>query len=282
MIRIVTDNASDITVEEAKAMNIELVPLTINFEDESFQQKTATDYDLFYHKLAKVQTLPTTSRPLPEAFLSHFESAKSAGDEVLALTIDAGLSGTMERAQLARDLSGYGEKITVMDSKQAIMSQRMVVEFAVALRDAGATMSELVCAIEDLRERIVVCGVIDTLKYLKMGGRVPKTMAFIGEAIGIKPIIILGENGLDELAKKRGTLAGEKRLWQEMDKSPLDKEMPTYFGYTLNQDISENFRQKTIARYDLKQTGLFPIGGVIGTHVGPNGIGLAFVRKNKA
>ncbi|HIY56735.1 MAG TPA: DegV family protein [Candidatus Tetragenococcus pullicola] len=279
MIRIITDNASDITVEEAKKMTVEIVPLTINFEDESVQQKTAADFDNFYRKLETVQTLPSTSRPSPEDFLKHFEKAKEAGDEVLVLTIDAGSSGTLESAELARGLSGYSEKITIMDSKQAIMSQRLVVEQAAKLRDAGANMQEIVVYIKDLRERIVVCGVINTLKYLKMGGRVPKTMAFIGEAIGIKPIIILGDNGLDELAKKRGMLAGEKRLWQEMDKFPLDKELPTYFGYTLNREISENYRQKTIERYDLTKTGIFPIGGVIGTHVGPNGIGLAFVRK---
>lgn len=279
MIQIITDNASDITVEEAEEMNIKLVPLTINFENESFQQKTAADFDIFYRKLETVDTLPTTSRPSPEAFLKYYEEAKAAGDEVLVLTIDAGLSGTMESAVLARDLSGYAEKITVMDSKQAIMSQRLVVEEAVRLRDAGSTMKEITTYIKDLRERIVVCGVINTLKYLKMGGRVPKTMAFIGEAINIKPIIILGKNGLDELAKKRGMRGGEKRLWEEMDKAPLDKELPTYFGYTLNKDISEDYRQKTIARYNLEKTGIFPIGGVIGTHVGPNGIGLAFVRK---
>lgn len=280
MIQIVTDNASDITVEEAKKMNIKLVPLTISFGDENFQQKSSTDFDNFYRKLETVDKLPTTSRPTPEAFLRYYEEAKEAGDEVLVLTIDAGLSGTIESALLAKRLSDYAEKITVMDSKQAIMSQRLVVEEAVRLRDSGASMQEIVDYLKDLRERIVVCGVINTLKYLKLGGRIPKTLAFFGEAIKIKPIIILGENGLEALDKKRGILAGEKRLWKEMDKVTLDLDLPTYFGYTLNSDISEDYRQRTIARYGLKKTGLFPISGVIGTHVGPNGIGLSFVSKH--
>lgn len=274
-----TDSAADITLEEAQELQIDIVPLTITFKEEVMKQETTEDFTEFYQKLKTVDQLPVTSQPSPERYLTVFEQAQERGEEVLVLALSSGLSGTYESACLAREMSSYKEHITVVDTKQAILTQRMLVEYAVRLRDAETPLEEIVEKVNDVKDRMVVCGVINTLKYLKMGGRIPRSMAFIGEALNIKPVIILQDGQLKELAKKRGIAGGKKSLLQELTKQPVDAAFPVYFGYTLNSQKGKEFMEETIEQYGLENTQMAPIGGVIGTHVGPDGIALAFVRE---
>lgn len=282
MIKIITDSAADITLAEAEDLNIQIVPLTITFEGTELKQETEEDYDQFFQQLITATKLPITSRPSPEAYLHFFEQAEKEEVDVLVLTLSSGLSGTYESAVLARELSSYKDRIHVVDTKQAILTQRMLVQYAVQLRDAGETVESIITQVEDVRERMVVCGVVNTLKYLKMGGRIPKSLAFIGETLKIKPIIILKDTKLGELAKKRGVASGKKRLHEELEKEPLDPAFPVHFGYTLNREQGEVFMQETIEKYSLTNSKMHPVGGVIGTHVGPNCLALAFVRKKSS
>ncbi|WP_227872558.1 DegV family protein [Jeotgalibaca ciconiae] len=279
MIRIVTDSAADITLAEAEKLEIEIVPLKITFEGTELKQETEADYDEFFEKLKVASELPITSRPSPNQYIEIFKDAEKKGQEVLVLTLSSGLSGTYESAVLAQKMSTYKEHIRVVDTKQAILTQRMLVEYALKLRDSGENLEAIVNKIEDVRERIVVCGVVDTLKYLKMGGRIPKSLAFIGETLKIKPVIILENTKLRELAKKRGTAAGKKRLYQEFEKESVDPSFPVYFGYTLNRKQGQEFMKETVEKYRLADAKLFPVGSVIGTHVGPDCLALAFVRE---
>lgn len=279
MIRIITDSAADITLEEAKKNNIDIVPLKISFNKDEIKQEKTEDFDLFYKKLMTAAALPLTSRPSPEQYLKYFKEAEQKGDDVLVLTLSSGLSGTYESAMVAKKMSPYKEKITIIDTEQAILTQRMLVEYAVQLRDSGENIETITEKVNDLKDRVVVCGLVNTLKYLKMGGRIPKSLAFIGEKLNIKPIIILEDKSLKELSKKRGRKAGKKSLQKELEKEKLDPNFPVYFGYTLNKEEGHKFRQETKEKYQLTHSKLFSIGGVIGTHVGPESLAIAFVRE---
>lgn len=279
MIRIITDSAADITLEEAKKNNIDIVPLKISFNEDEIKQEKTEDFDLFYQKLMTATALPLTSRPSPEQYLEYFKKAEEKGDDVLVLTLSSGLSGTYESAMVAKKMSPYKEKITIIDTEQAILTQRMLVEYAVQLRDSGEKIETITEKVNDLKDRVVVCGLVNTLKYLKMGGRIPKSLAFIGEKLNIKPIIILEDKSLKELSKKRGRKAGKKSLQKELEKEKLDPDFPVYFGYTLNKEEGYQFRKETEEKYQLTHSKLFSIGGVIGTHVGPESLAIAFVRE---
>ncbi len=279
MIRIITDSAADIPLEEANDLNIHIVPLHTTFGTHEIKQETIEDYNQFYKELMTTDVLPITSRPSPDAYSFYFKEAEEKGEDVLVLALSSGLSGTYESAVLARNLSPYKENIVVIDTQQAILSQRMLVEHAVQLRDAGATLDKIVDSVNDVKERMVVCGLIDTLKYLKMGGRIPKTLAVLGEALKIKPLILLEDGVLTESGKKRGRAAGKKHLQKELDHVRLDPTFPVYFGYTLNQKEGQCFMEETKTAYTLSNVNLFPIGGVIGTHVGPEALAIAFVKE---
>ena len=278
MLQIITDSASDITREEAQEMNIFVVPLRIQFEDGECPQETGEDFPKFYERLVQSEKLPTTSQPSPQEYLGYFEAAKEKGDEVLVITLSSGLSGTIGAAETAKQICGY-DKIAIVDSRQAIIAQRMVVEYALSLRNQGMELNSIVKKLEELRDHITVCGVVDTLTYLRKGGRIPAGMDIIGNVIGIKPVIVLEDCVLKPLAKVRGRKAGKKMLYRRLEQVELDERFPVYFGYSSNRKLGEEFMKETIEKYHLKNAALFPVGGVIGTHVGTDCIAISFVEK---
>lgn len=278
MLQIVTDSASDITLEQARQMGIRIVPLRIEFSDGECPQEKDEDFEIFYNRLIKAQKLPVTSQPSPQQYLTIFEEAKEAGDEVLVLTLSSGLSGTIGSAQTARELCGY-DPIYIVDSRQAILAQRMLVEYAVKLRDSGMDTRELIDKVKEKRDHITVCGMLDTLTYLRKGGRIPASLAIIGNALSIKPVIILEDTILKTLGKVRGRKAGKKYLHKRFEQAELDPEFPVYFGYSSNKEISEEFMRETVEKYGLKNAYLYPVGGIIGTHVGTDCIAITFASK---
>lgn len=280
MIQIVTDSASDITLKQAEEMNIQIVPLTILFEDGVCPQETDEDFQIFYEKLIKENGLPKTSQPTPNKYLEIFRLAKEVGDEVLVITLSGGLSGTVQSAKLAKDLAEY-ERIEIIDSKQAILTQRMLVEYAVKLRDEGKTLDEITALVLKQREKLTVFGMLDTLTYLKKGGRIPASMALLGNLLRIKPVIILKDSVLEQLGKARGRKDGLKMLCAQMEEAEIDLSFPVYFGYTLDPEPTKQFQMEMEQKFQLKNTKLYPVGGVIGTHVGPNCVAVAFAVKDK-
>ena len=278
MLRIITDSAADITVEQAEQLNIDLASLEITFEDGPAPQKTEDDFRRFYERLEKCEKLPVTSRTAPEEYLKVFWDAKAAGDDVLVITLSGGLSGTVDSAGMAKEIAEY-DRIEIVDSHQAILTQRMLVEHAVKLREDGYQLHEIAQSVKELREKLVVCGVVDTLKYLQKGGRIPASLAAVGTLLRIKPVIVLEEKILKQLGKARGHDAGVAMLYKRMEQDNFNKAYPVYFGYTSNREMAEQFMQQTRERYGLTQTRLFPIGGVIGTHCGTNCVAVAYVKN---
>ena len=280
MIKIVTDTGSDITHVEAKASGIESLELSITFSEFPYDIRNDVDFSVFYANLVKAKNLPTTSQVTPAQYLDVFNDAKEKGEEVLVITLSGGLSGTYQSAMMAKEECGY-DRIAVIDSRQAIMPQRVLVEYAIKLREEGKNLAEIEQAITDLRERLVVFGMLDTLTYLKKGGRVPPAMALIGNVLSIKPVIILQGGVLEALGKVRGLQAGKQAIWKQLEKEGYDENWPLYFGHTNLETRGREFMQETITKFNLKEENckLLPIGGVIGTHLGPGALLLGCMRK---
>ncbi len=173
------------------------------------------------------------------------------------------------------------EKIWIVDSEQAIITQRFLVQRAVKMRKEGKSMKEIVACMQDLKKRLMVCGMLNTLTYLKKGGRIPASLAMLGNALQIKPVIALKDKVLVMLGKARGQKGGMKYLWNELESYEIDKQEPVYFGYTSDKEIVEEFMERTAAEYGLKKYEIYPVGGIIGTHVDPGCIAVSFVKKQK-
>lgn len=279
MIRIITDSACDLTAAQAAELGIGMVPLVTSFDDGPFPMETQADFDRFYEKLKGSKELPVTSRPSPHSYLDLFLEAKKEGDEVLVLSLSSGLSGTFESVHVAKQMAEY-DRITVIDTRQAVMSQRMLVEHAVKMNRAGESLRSIVHDIMDLRERVTVVGVIGSMVYLRKGGRIPPALGLIGDALQIKPVITL-DGKIETIGKARGLRAGYSMAWKHMEADGVDPEYPMIFGYTSSMDQCRTFMQGTLERFSAKDTSIAQVGGIIGTHLGEDSIGAAYVKKAK-
>ena len=277
MIRIVTDTGSDIVFRNAKDLGLEIVELGVTFDEFPYDYRNDLDFTVFYENLQKAKKLPTTSQVNPSQYLEVFNDAKEKGDEVFVLTLSGGLSGTYSSAMMAKEDCGY-DKITVLDTRSGIMGQRTMAEYAVSLRDNGANMEEIERSLIDIRSRMNLVACLDTLTYLKKGGRVPPAMALIGNAIKIKPIICINDGKVEPMDKVRGYQAGMKTMWEKFEKDGFDDSvLPVCFGHTNNKERGQAFMDETVAKFGIKNYKLLGVGGVIGTHAGPNAVVMTYV-----
>jgi len=278
MIRILTDTGSDIPYLGADALGVEVVELDIQFDDFPYDYRNDPDFSVFFENLTRSKTLPTTSLVAPAQYLDIFTEAQEKGEEMLVITISSKISGTYGSAVLAQELCEY-DGITVVDSRQCSYTQRMLVEYAVKLRNEGRSRADIETALLDVRDRAVLSCLLDTLKYLKKGGRVPPAMAVIGEVLGIKPAVAMLDGAVAPIAKARGFEAGKEILWNKFQTDGYDESWPVYIGYSQNRARAEAFLQETKDKFGLKDCRLIPVGGVIGTHAGPNAVGLGYMKK---
>lgn len=277
-VRIITDSTSDMPAEKAKIRRVTIVPLTIQFGPATYYDGTTITNELFYKMLTQGQYHPTTAQPSPEAFLRHFEAARDAGDEVVCITLASALSGTYQSACIARDLSEYEDHIHIVDSETASGGMQILINYACKLRDCGLQAADISQAIEALKPRIHIFAVVDTLEYLRKGGRLSTAQAVLGTVSKLKPVLSVHRAKIGSCAKAFGSAAALKQLVKQLALQPLDDSFPSYFLYS--DDISRKealisaLRSANLLPHRLHDCGL---GATLGTHVGPGACGIAYV-----
>lgn len=188
MIRILTDSAADLTERELCRPGVAVVPMAVTFADGSTYEDDGTmTKDEFYARLASDAKLPRTSQPSPAAFMQAYADAAEAGDEVLVITIAQTLSGTFQCANLAAAEADC--PVTVVDSETAAQGESILVREALRLREQGCTAAEIAAQLDILKKRVRIIAVVDSLKHLQKGGRIPAAVALVGGALGIKPVL---------------------------------------------------------------------------------------------
>lgn len=279
MIRIVTDSTSDLSPQRAAELGVEVVPLAVHFGEETFRDGVDITKEEFYTRLAQVDTLPTTSQVPPETFIQVFQRLTEGGDQVLGLFISGAMSGTNQSANIARGIVDE-DNIAIVETGTVTFGLGLLVETACRLRDQGLSLSELEQKLTQLAGRVRLLAVVDTLKYLKMGGRISGATAVVGGILGITPIITIQDGLVVSVGKTRGRKAGFQFIdkWLQEKEAP-DTSLPVTFGHSNAPQVME----ECMAYFGPKLAGadLLPsdIGAVVGTHVGPGAGGLAFFVK---
>ena len=278
-VKIVLDSTTDLIPELAEKFTV--VPLTVNFGDEEFIDGVTIDKKTFYEKLIESDVMPTTSQATPEAFESVFREITGNGDEVLAITLASTFSGTYQSACIAAD--DFPGKVTVVDGMSVAIGTTILAKEALALAEKGFSAKEIAEKLEAEKENIIIVALIDTLEYLKRGGRLSKTAAFAGSLLNIKPVVSVEDGKINILGKARGSKQGNNLLVREIEKvGGVDFEKPVFLGYTGHDDYLlrkyvEDSRYIWEGNVDtLPET---CIGSVIGTHVGPGAVAVAFFKK---
>lgn len=278
-IRIITDSTSDISREQAKQLDITLVPLKVIFNDREYKEGIEITIEGFYEKLVQAERLPTTSQPSPDDFIGYFNEAREAGDSVIVMLISGKLSGTVQSALIAKEMADY-QDIHIIDTNNAITGLRILVEHAVKLRREGRTAAEIVDAIHKLRDKIVLLGMVDTLEFLHKGGRLSKSSAILGTLLKFKPIITLKDGVIGVVGKERGVNKGIARILEIADEyGEIDRNYPVNLGYTAEDSKCVMLRDKLAEKYGLDGMRMFPMGCVVGTHVGPGACVLTYIKK---
>ena len=279
-IRIMVDSASDYEITELEEKKLICVPLTVTFGEESFKDCYELDKADFYNRLLEKKEYPKTSQPSPEDFFKYFEEAKENQDTIIAILLSGGLSGTVQSAIIAKQLADY-DNIYIIDSKTAVASIRVLTDKAIELRDNGTKAQEIVDVLEELKTRVRLYAVIDTLEYLYKGGRVTKAQAGVGSLAKVKPLITLSKDGfVDVWAKCIGGVKACNTLMKHLQQTKMDPEYGLRFVYANNRDNCERFIQKLEADgMHIEAPRLHNIGSTIGSHTGSGAYGYVYVEQ---
>ncbi len=278
-IRIVTDSAADMEVWELKTYKIELLPLTVNIDGHVYRADENFNKADFFRLLELSEVFPKTSQPAPSEFEDLFEDARQKGDELIFLSISSMLSGTHQCAAVSKGLGEY-ENVYVVDSKTACCCQKLLAIEAAKLRDQGKSAPQIVSALERLRSRVKVLAGLDTLEYLRRGGRLGRTAASLGSLARIKPVITVSKEGAVEIAAKCiGKGRAMKEIAEMVAANPPDAAYPIYGLYGGTYENLEELVQKLSATgVSISPKNQFCIGPVIGAHIGPGAYGIAYVE----
>ncbi len=278
--RIIVDSTVDLMPQQ-KAM-VQVVPLTVHFGQETFVDGVTITHKEFYEKLVECDVLPTTSQATPDSFAQVFEKVQAAGQSAVVITISSKFSGTYQSAMIAAE---EYENIYVVDSGSAAIGGGILTEMALKLAQEGHSGKQIAQRLEAEKGKIQIVALVDTLEYLKKGGRISKTVAFAGSVLNIKPVLSVAHGQIAMLGKARGSKMGNNLLAQEIEKAGgVDFSKPVLLGYA---GISDALMVKYIedSRHiweaGLTQPRYTTIGSVVGTHAGPGTVAVAFFRAGK-
>lgn len=277
--RIIVDSTADLLPEVQQ--QVHTVPLTVHFGEQEYVDKVTIDNRTFYEKLVESDVLPSTSQATPADFIKELDKAREAGDEAVIITLSSKLSGTYQSAVIAAE--AY-ENMYVVDSGNVAIAGGILAELAIRLVDEGLDARTVAERLEEEKKKLVLVALVDTLEYLKKGGRVSKSVVFAGAMLNIKPVLSVVDGEITILGKARGSKMGNNLLVQEVEKAGgVDFSKPVLLGYTgLSDALLLKYIEDSRPLWEqgLETVRYTTIGSVIGTHAGPGAIAAAFFKNS--
>lgn len=280
-IRVLTDSASDLTAPYPP--NLTVLPLRVLFGEREYLDGVNLDHRQFYELLIESDDLPTTSQASPAQFEAAFRAAVDAGEDVVCVPLSSKLSGTCQSACVAA--GEFPGRVFVVDSLNVTIGQGILVRRALELAAEGLAAPELAERLERERGQIRLIALLDTLEYLKRGGRLSSSAALVGGLLSIKPVVAVEDGEVKVIGKARGSKNGNNLLTEESRKFGVDFSRPHCLGYTgLSDTLLQKYMEDSRSLWE-KYVSALPVstvGGAIGSHVGPGAIAVAFFQKGQA
>lgn len=280
-VRFVVDSGSDILPDECEKLGIIHLPLKVIFAQREYADAVDMTHRQFYEKLVESDVLPTTSQISPAEFADAMECVVAAGDTAIVVTVSGKLSGTYQSAVIAAQ--EYPGKVFVVDSENVSLGERILVEYGMALLKEGCDAERIVTLMNQEKKRIRVIALLDTLEYLKKGGRISSAVALAGSLLSIKPVVAIEDGGILMVGKARGSKQGNNLLRQLVEKSGgINFNRPFCLAYS---GLSDALLQKYISDSSELWEGkadrlpIATVGCTIGTHAGPGAVALAFFEN---
>ena len=282
-VKLISDSACDISQSEAKELNITILPLKTLIDGVEYLDGLTITPEEFYDKLETCKELPTTSQLSPAEFEDVFRPAVKDGDEVVVITISGKLSGTSQSAVIAA--ADFPGKVWIVDSETVTIGQRILMMYAVRLRDAGLSGQEIAEQLNCIKSRVCLLARVDTLEYLVRGGRLSKTAGFAGAVMNIKPVLSVEEGEVKVLGKARGSKQSDNMLTDFIQKKGgIDFDLPVMLAYSGTDDaLLKGYIDNSRALWEdhLNSLPMTMIGSTISTHAGPGAIAVAFFADKR-
>lgn len=279
MIRILTDSTCDLTPDQRKDLAVEVIPLRVHFGQEVYRDGVDITNADFFARLRTADTLPHTSQVNPDEFVTFFRPYLEAGDEVVGIFLSSRLSGTFQSACIAADELGDPKGLHLVDSNAVTFGLGLLVAMAARYRDAGMSAADIAAAVAALSPRLRLYAVVETLKYLKMGGRISSATAVVGGMLGVTPILSVQDGVVEAAGKSRGRKGAFQWMEKRLEAEPMDPSLPMAFGHTDAPEAMAAIKDHFLPILHPQDVLEGPIGAVIGTHAGPGATGFAYFVK---
>jgi DegV family protein with EDD domain len=269
--RVVTDSTADVLPEWRERYGIEVVPLNVIFDSQSFRDRVDLSDEEFFARLQRATSLPKTSAPAPGEFAAVYERLSHECDAVISIHLGGSLSGTVDSARVgAQSVEGF--PVHVVDSQ----SLTICVGFLCRVAAEAATLEE---ALEKVRERVPrlrILALLDTLRYLEMGGRINRAQAMIGGVLDLKPIMGVSGGRISPLDRVRTRRKALVRL-VELFRQDLPAERVAVMHAQAPEE-AEALRERVLEAAPGVAVETSQIGPVLGTHIGPGAVGIAYIK----
>ena len=274
-IRIVTDSASDISLEEAEDLGIEIVPLSIRFGEAEYTDLVDLSVSDFYQKMAESDLLPSTAAPSPGAFEAAFKRCAEAGaDGVICINLSLALSATGQAAQLAADALADTLPVKCIDSKSITCGLGTIIRKAAGAAKDGGSMDEIVALVENLTSRTRIFATLDTLENLKKGGRIGGAKAMLGTMLQFKPCLDLSSGEVVEAGRQRTRKKSLIWLKEVLESEGEISELSIIHGDAPDVEEFATLISDIVPREQIR---INQLGAVIGTHGGPRVLGVTYL-----
>lgn len=278
-VRFLVDSAADFQPNEIAELGLTMLPLKVVFGKEEYADTVTLSHKAFYEKLIESAELPTTCQVPPSEFEAIFRAVTANGDTAVLVTLSGKLSGTYQSALIAAE--DYEGKVFVVDSESVAIGERILVLRGLELCRQGLSAADIAATLEEEKKKLRLIAMLDTLEYLKKGGRISSAVAFAGAVLNIKPVVAVVDGEVAMVGKARGSKQGNNLLRELVERDGIDFDKPYYLAYSGLSDA-------TVCKYredcaDLWRGHVEPlyttVGCTIGAHVGPGAVAVAFFAE---
>ncbi len=279
-VKFIIDSASDVLPSECKKLGVTHLPLKVRFGEKEFADAVELNARKFYKMLTSgKEAHPTTSQVAPSEFAAAYEAVTAEGDTAVVITISSKLSGTYQSACIAAE--DYEGKVFVVDSLSATVGERLLLQYGMGLANEGMEAAEIAAKLDEIKTRIRIFARLDTLEYLKKGGRISATTAVVGTMLNIKPLIAVQDGQVESVGKARGPKQADKQLRELVGKTGgIDFSKPMCLAYSgLEDDNLMTFIDESKEMLCGAGGPVALVGPVIGTHVGPGAVAIAYFEN---
>lgn len=280
-IKIIVDTGCDIDINDAKSRDFGIIPFYITIDEKTYKDRIEISSSEFFEKMMSSKILPKTSQPNPEDFLNEFEKYGDY-DDIICFTVTSKASGAYNSARIAEQMlgeKGFKPNIHIIDTLNASSGILVLVNKAEKLISQSASADEVVTHINSYINKAAIYFVLDTLEYVRRGGRIGNVKAIIGGVLNIKPLLSFVEGVCSDVGKCRGS-ANIKKILLEKFENCAENFNEVFVLFSLHKETALEIVNNMKEKYKDIKVSLVEVGPVMGTYAGPGGVGIAFAEKN--